>query len=102
MYGYDQDSLTRTLNKYLLPAVIGLSPFDLALVHQRLDRVTPYNLMAKAAVDLACYDLAARIAGSPCMYALIGRQKNRAGAHDFHVDMVPPEAAGRNDPGTDG
>ena len=92
MYGYDQDSLTRTLNKYLLPAVIGLSPFDLALVHQRLDRVTPYNLMAKAAVDLACYDLAARIAGLP-MHALIGGKRTERVPMISTVDMVPPEAA---------
>lgn len=92
VYGYDQKALYEALSRHLLPAVVGLSLGDFAALNQRLDRVMPFNLMAKAGVDLAAHDLASKAAGLPLSIFLGGRRMEQVpmiGA----VDMVPPGEA---------
>ncbi len=71
VYGYDQRSLYHTLTDYLIPNVIGLDAGDLEAIHDRMDRVVPSNLMAKAGLDIAAHDLASRAAGVP-LHARLG------------------------------
>jgi L-alanine-DL-glutamate epimerase-like enolase superfamily enzyme len=78
VYGYDQKSLYHVLNDHLLPAVSGMDPRNMSLLHQKMDQAIPRNLMAKCAVDLAAYDLAGQAAAAP-IYSLIGgRRVDRA------------------------
>ena len=65
VYGYDQAMLAHVLNAYLIPAVKGMDPHDLAAIHRRMDEAIPKNLMAKTGIDLAAHDLIAKAAGSP-------------------------------------
>jgi L-alanine-DL-glutamate epimerase-like enolase superfamily enzyme len=56
------ESAETTLRHYLAPAVLGADPADLADVHQRMERAIRPSFsvgqpLAKAAIDLACYDL---------------------------------------------
>jgi L-alanine-DL-glutamate epimerase-like enolase superfamily enzyme len=56
------ESVESTLAHYLAPAVLGADPADLADVHARMERAIRPSFsigqpLAKAAVDLACYDL---------------------------------------------
>jgi L-alanine-DL-glutamate epimerase-like enolase superfamily enzyme len=57
-----------TLRSYLAPAVLGADPADLAAVHERMERAIRPSFsvgqpLAKAAIDLACYDLWGRRTG---------------------------------------
>jgi L-alanine-DL-glutamate epimerase-like enolase superfamily enzyme len=56
------ESVETTLRLYLAPAVLGADPADLAEVHARMERAIRPSFsvgqpLAKAAIDLACYDL---------------------------------------------
>ncbi len=56
-----------TLVHYLIPAVIGLNPTDLAAVHTAMDRAIAPSFstgmpITKAGIDLALHDLAGRLA----------------------------------------
>ena len=56
------ESVESTLEHYLAPAVLAADPADLADVHARMERAIRPSFsigqpLAKAAVDLACYDL---------------------------------------------
>src|SRR5215510_9231057 len=56
------ETVESTLEQYLAPALLGADPADLEDVHARMERVIRPSFsvgqpLAKAAVDLACYDL---------------------------------------------
>jgi L-alanine-DL-glutamate epimerase-like enolase superfamily enzyme len=56
------ESVETTLRRYLAPAVLGADPADLGDVHARMERAIRPSFsvgqpLAKAAIDLACYDL---------------------------------------------
>jgi o-succinylbenzoate synthase len=55
-------SIHLQLCREFLPAVLGHSPFDVNAIHQQLDRL-PENSSAKAAIDIALYDLMGKQAG---------------------------------------
>ena len=57
VYGYDQKSLFNVLTDHLIPAIKGLNPRNMPLLHKRMDQAIPFNLMAKCGIDLAAYDL---------------------------------------------
>ncbi|WP_088009156.1 mandelate racemase/muconate lactonizing enzyme family protein [Indiicoccus explosivorum] len=65
------------LKDVLLPAVIGMDPFNIEAIHQKMDSVLIRNPAAKAAVDIACYDLMGKAAGQP-VYNLIGGKAKEA------------------------
>ncbi len=69
--GAIEEGLTAALERYLLPAVIGLSPLAIQAVHAAMDRALRGNELAKAAVDLACFDLAGKRLGVP-VHELLG------------------------------
>lgn len=59
------ESVQTTLEFYLAPAVLGADPEGIEDVHRRMERVirpgyTTGQPLAKAAIDLACYDLAGK------------------------------------------
>jgi muconate cycloisomerase len=56
------ESVETTLRHYLAPAVLGAEPSDIAGVHARMERAIRPSFsvgqpLAKAAIDLGCYDL---------------------------------------------
>lgn len=62
------ESVTTTLEKYLIPAVIGHSITDLAGLHERMDRALgpSYSIghpIAKSALDMAWHDLLGKAQG---------------------------------------
>ena len=75
------ETVQTTLEHYLAPAVIGADPSDLADVHARMERAIRPSFsvgqpLAKAAIDLACYDLWGKQTGrSVC--ELLGGQARR-------------------------
>lgn len=92
VYGYDQRSLYHVLSEYLIPAVIGVETDDLDAVHRRMDLAAPFNFMAKAGIDIAAHDLAARAAGRP-LHALLGGARTDRVPLIGVVDIVEPSVA---------
>lgn len=73
------ETVETTLANYLAPAILGADPTDLADVHARMERAIKPSFsvgqpLAKAAIDLACYDLWGRRAGKS-VAALLGGAK---------------------------
>jgi len=62
------ESVETTLRAYLAPAMLGADPADPASVHERMERAIRPSFsvgqpLAKAAIDLACYDLSGKQSG---------------------------------------
>ena len=62
------ETVLTTLQNYIAPALIGANPNDFSDIHERMNRVirpgfTTGQPICKAAVDLACYDLASKQSG---------------------------------------
>jgi L-alanine-DL-glutamate epimerase-like enolase superfamily enzyme len=75
------ETVETTLAHYLAPAVLGADPADLAEVHARMERAIRPSFsvgqpLAKAAIDLACYDLWGRRAGQSVAALLGGAQRS--------------------------
>lgn len=65
------DGVINALTHYLLPGIIGESPFRMEAVHEKMDALLIGNPSAKAAIDIACYDLMGKKTGLP-IYELLG------------------------------
>jgi len=61
------------LENHLLQAVQGLDPRAMAVLHTRMDAAVKGNPYAKAAIDMACYDIAGKAANVP-VHTLLGGQ----------------------------
>ena len=59
------------LRRYLGPACIGENALNISLLNKKLDKVLPGNLLAKAAIDIALWDLKGKHLGVP-IYELFG------------------------------
>lgn len=80
------------LKEVILPEIIGFDSFDIAAVHQKIDRLIFGNNAAKCAVDCAFYDLMAKELGCP-LYALLGGKTNRRVAINRHIGIMPLDAS---------
>jgi L-alanine-DL-glutamate epimerase-like enolase superfamily enzyme len=74
----------------LLVAVEGELPSAHQRRHGAFERVIRDNPAAKAAVDIACYDLHARQVGEP-LHALLGTDPERAPRTCFSVGLAEPD-----------
>lgn len=117
------ETVETTLRNYLAPAVLGADPADLADVHARMERAIKPSFsvgqpLAKAAIDLACYDLWGRRAGKSAADLLGGAKRaeiklswtinatsiekaeaqleagRAAGYGNFNVKIGPPQTRG--------
>jgi L-alanine-DL-glutamate epimerase-like enolase superfamily enzyme len=62
------ETVDTTLRGYLAPVILGADPADLADIHRRMERAIRPSFsvgqpLAKAAIDLACYDLWGKATG---------------------------------------
>ncbi|MCM3569392.1 mandelate racemase/muconate lactonizing enzyme family protein [Neobacillus mesonae] len=71
------DGVIAVLTEFLIPAVIGEDPFNIEAIHEKMDKLLYENPSAKAAVDIACYDLMGKKAELPVYYLLGGRFHNQ-------------------------
>lgn len=69
--GETNASITNAINEYIKPAIIGMDVEDISLIMERLDKSIYKNTSAKAAVDMAIYDLVAKRYQAP-LYKLLG------------------------------
>ncbi|MFG2007233.1 mandelate racemase/muconate lactonizing enzyme family protein [Spirillospora sp. NPDC048911] len=69
--------VTAAIEDHLTPALVGLDPLDRAGAHLAMDTALRGQHVAKAALDIALYDLAGRLSGWPVHALLGGRVRDR-------------------------
>lgn len=87
-----EDSL-RVLEEKLAPAVIGMDPMNVHLILKKIDLVIPGFFDAKAAIEMACVDLTARVCGVPVYTYLGGAIKDELLFNGWIGIVLPDEAA---------
>ena len=70
-YGEDAGTVSHLMRHYLFPAIEGQDPRQIGYLHLLMDRAIKGHPYAKAAVDIALYDVAGKAAGVP-VYELLG------------------------------
>ncbi|MGZ3457213.1 MAG: dipeptide epimerase [Archangium sp.] len=91
-YGESADTVTEALQK-LAPALEG-DPRHFRVLSERIDEALPDNHAAKAALDIALYDLAGKRLGAP-LYRLLGLDPARMPVTSFSIGIDEPEALAR-------
>jgi muconate cycloisomerase len=76
-YGETPGTTIHVVERYLGPAVTGADPANIAALHRMMDEAIRGYPYAKAAVEMAVYDLAARALGVPVYQLLGGRVRER-------------------------
>ncbi len=77
-YGGESPATVRhVITEHLVPAVSGHDPRAIGTLHGKMDRAVKGNPYAKAALDMACYDIAGKAAGVPVHTLLGGRHRDR-------------------------
>ena len=71
-YGESPETVCHMVAAHLFPAIRDMSPFQIANIHARMDRVVKGNPYAKAALDIAIYDIAGKALGRPVCELLGG------------------------------
>ena len=69
--GETRGSITYAIEEYIKPAIKGMAIEDIAQIMERLNQCIYQNTSAKAAVDMAIYDLYAKRYNAP-LYQLLG------------------------------
>jgi len=70
-FGESPGTTVHMVTDYLVPAILGRDPFDIEDLHAVMDRTVKGYPYAKAAIDMACYDLMGKALGVP-VYRLLG------------------------------
>ena len=91
-YGEDPGSVLRTLAE--APAILGGDPFELEATMDRLASRFPGDSSARAAVDMALHDLAARRLGVP-LYRWLGLDPEKTPVTSFTIGIDEPETVRR-------
>lgn len=82
-------SAIEVLKHQLLPAVMGENPFEIEKIHHIVDSRIYANPAAKAAIDIACYDLMGKYLVKP-VYDLIGGK--------YHDELTFPKVLSIEEP----
>ncbi|MEK5145536.1 dipeptide epimerase [Psychrobacillus sp. FSL K6-4615] len=69
--GETWESTYALLKSTLAPAIIGENPMEFERLHEKMDKAVYLAPAAKAAIDIACYDLVGKKLGVP-VYQLLG------------------------------
>ena len=73
--GETVESILGAIRNYLGRAVIGMNPFSLREIHNKMDETLIGNTAAKAAIDTACLDVVGKATGET-VYTLLGGDFN--------------------------
>lgn len=91
-YGENAGSVLRALEH--VPGLLGADPFELEETMDRLASKLPRDPSARAAVDIALHDLAARRLGVP-LYRWLGLDPAKTPVTSFTIGIDEPEAVRR-------
>ena len=76
-YGESYETTEVVIRDNLFPAIMGMDPFDIDLIHHRMDKAIRGFVYAKAAIDIALYDIMGKALDKP-VYKLLGGQHRKA------------------------
>jgi muconate cycloisomerase len=93
-FGESPGTTIEVITRCLAPAVNGCMPGEIAELHARMDRSIKGYPYAKAAVELAAYDLAGRQWGLP-VHRLLGGAVRRHIPITHSIGLIGPEEAER-------
>ncbi len=88
--GESWESTYAMLIHQLAPVVLGENPFDIERIHQVMNQTVHGAPAAKAAIDIACYDLMGKTAGQP-VYRLLGGKFHTTLSFPYVISILPPE-----------
>jgi L-alanine-DL-glutamate epimerase-like enolase superfamily enzyme len=92
--GESQQTAMTMLKHHLGPAVLGMDPRAIEAIHIRMESVCVGNPFAKAAIDLACYDILGKALGVP-VYQLLGGLVRERVPIMWSLGSEPPEVNAR-------
>ena len=75
--GETQAGAVAALKQYVAPVVVGLDPRDITAVRRAMDFKIKLNPFLKAAVEMACWDIAGKALGLPVYQLLGGKVRDR-------------------------
>ena len=87
--GEDNDSIRTTISKFITPALIGQEITDMDAIQEKLHGSIEGNTSAKAAVDMALYDLYTQELGVP-LYKYLGGYRDKVET-DITISINEPE-----------
>ena len=94
--GYSKENTEdhlRVLRDQLAPLLIGMDPTNVHRLLERIEPAVPGFLDSKAAIEMACVDLAARVAGMPVYTYLGGAVKDELLFNAWIGILTPEQAA---------
>src|SRR5438105_148548 len=93
-FGESPGTTIEVITRHLAPAVKGVAPGEIVELHARMDRAIKGYPYAKAAVEFAAYDLAARQYGLP-VHRLLGGAVRRRIQVTHSIGLIGAEEAER-------
>ena len=75
--GETPNTVRVVLRDKLVPAVLGRDPCRIESTWQAMERAVPWNYRAKSSINLACYDIMGKSAGTPVYNLLGGKVRDR-------------------------
>lgn len=81
------------IDRVLGPVLLGCDPRDIKAIDARMEAVAVQNWFAKAALEMACWDLAARAAGLPLCQLLGDTGRSRTVRSRFSLGAYEPRVA---------
>ena len=91
-YGETPRTVRHVLEDLLFPAIAGEDPFDIARIHHVMDQVVKGHPYAKAALDIALFDLKGKALGVP-VYQLLGGRFREWVPMGHSIGLMPVEPA---------
>ncbi len=91
-FGETPGTTALVVQRYLAPAVLGVEAVNAVELHRRMDEAIKGYPYAKAAVEMAAYDLAGRALGLPVWALLGGRVRDRVPV-THSIGLLPIEEA---------
>jgi L-Ala-D/L-Glu epimerase len=89
------EGVIAVLKHQLIPAILGENPFHIEYIHEKMDQVIYRNPAAKAAIDIACYDLMGKAANQP-VYNLIGGKAHKQLTYAKVLSIEEPDDMAKN------
>lgn len=75
-YGETPETVCHMIGDHLFPAIKGMDPVHISTIHNRMDKVVKGNPYAKAALDIAIYDIMGKALNRPVCDLLGGDFRN--------------------------
>ncbi|MGO4889703.1 mandelate racemase/muconate lactonizing enzyme family protein [Anaerobacillus sp. MEB173] len=83
-------STFQVLKNTLLPAIVGENPFHIEKIHEIMDQRIYSSPTAKAAIDIACYDIIGKVVKQP-VYQLIGGKYHEKFPVAYVLSILEPK-----------